>query len=73
LDDNDFGLQLMLTETFAASTQSNMLNNGDDLATANVATPAETQLASKKVARPLIGIWEQFASDDLVFVWLWND
>lgn len=20
-----------------------------------------------------IGIWEQFASDDLVFVWLWND
>lgn len=20
-----------------------------------------------------IGVWEQFASDDLVFVWLWND
>lgn len=25
--------------------------------------------------RPMlgIGVWEQFASDDLVFVWLWND
>lgn len=20
-----------------------------------------------------VGVWEQFASDDLVFVWLWND
>lgn len=33
------------------------------------------RLADEIRERPttLIGIWEQFVSDDLVFVWLWND